>query len=373
MPSAALKKLIANCQAQLDLARKDSDDKVAARTLPKGVQGPNLPSSQTVRGNKEGLAHVREGHSGRRGDILADFHNKEGDYKNRKDDALPPLIMKVSIAGSGGVVMKSQEGKKDVELWRMNDPSADRKLIGGQNAPETYGNVKGDVTFSGPMALGGALDQGANSIDNLVKKVPQVIKANVPPEYKKKKGEGVIILIKAHSRGAVATDIIANKLKSDFPKLKVEVTLFDPVPGPGQRGKKLKNDVAKLDQSTLIYSVASGYGPTTIFTPQKVSGAKRIIISQQLHKGGAMVGYMLDGERYKGSRLNSIPPGAYFETNILDKEPDVGVGVLERMTKDAFMHELGMVQDNKQSTKGTDAKRTATLKKALEKFFEKNG
>jgi hypothetical protein len=37
------------------------------------------------------------------------------------------------------------------------------------------------------------------------------------------------------------------------------------------------------------------------------------------------------------------------------------------------MHELGMVQDNKQSTKGTDAKRTATLKKALEKFFEKNG
>lgn len=353
----ALIKLIENCQRQLVQAR---------------AQGTTATSSPNARGRKTNLDAEREGHSGRKGDILADYHHGRGDFqgKGRADGALPPLILKVSVAGSGAVVMSSQKDKKDTMLLRINDKRFDKWLLGGQDAPEAYGNDKGDIVFSGPGARTktGPLDQGANSIDNLVKKVPSVIKAAIP-EQGYDEGENVIVLMKAHSRGAVAAGIIAKTIKADYPKIKVETTLFDPVPGPSQTGKKLKNDIGEMDQSTLVYSVASGYGPSTAFTPQKLKGAKRIIIVQQVHAAGAKLGFKYGGELFKGSRLNSLAMGAYYETNV-DKD---GFGILAKMDWHEFEEKLQLTTDNRKSKRGVDWNRTEILRKALKEFFDRTG
>jgi hypothetical protein len=66
-------------------------------------------------------------------------------------------------------------------------------------------------------------------------------------------------------------------------------------------------------ESTLVYSVASGY--VYGFTPQKVIGAKRIIISRQDHSAGLANGFVYEGRLYKGSSLNSLPEGIFVDRN----------------------------------------------------------
>ena len=71
-----------------------------------------------------------------------------------------------------------------------------------------------------------------------------------------------------------------------------------------------------MDESTLVYSVYSGHGFS--FTPQRVFGAKRIIISQQKHVSGVQSGFVYENRLYKGSSLNTLPTGVYR-----DRSPDV--------------------------------------------------
>ena len=420
MTSPAMQALREELQKILTEARANSENRM--RPDRRGVKGASPKEllaegerhSPTVRGRKQDQAPEREGHSGRRGDILEDFHKKQGDYANRADDAQPPLIMKITIAGSGCEVWKTHgpKGKQtDKRLARIDMPEKDGWFWG--KAPATYAKKKGkgDVAFSGPMATisplpDGIFDEGKNSINNLEANVPDIVMDGIPKEYKDNQGENVIILLKSHSRGAVAASLVAKKLKGALPKMKVELVQFDPVPGQGNYGEKSEialdnytvpeheedlgmgltetvpkknvDDVkVKLDQTTLVYSLGSGYGALLAsFQPQKVHGAKRIIISAQDHGGGMLKGYVFERKTYKGARLNSLPAGGYYETKVATQGPNKGCGILERLTKDNFLKKLedtykqAIWKENKVVPDRTpDLGRCDVVKEVLEEFF----
>jgi hypothetical protein len=101
--------------------------------------------------------------------------------------------------------------------------------------------------------------------------------------------------------------------------VRVELTQFDPVPGYfSATGQNAEIDLTEgtaggPDETTLIYSVASGYGIG--FTPQKVLGAKRLIVSQQQHSAGLDNGFIYENQLYKGAALNSLAEGVYVDRN----------------------------------------------------------
>jgi len=118
----------------------------------------------------------------------------------------------------------------------------------------------------------------------------------------------------------VAATRVADIIKQNHPDATVELTAVDPVPGPGHTGDNVAFDLAKegrgdtsVDESTVVYSVASGHYAG--FTPQKVFGAKRIIVSRQDHGVGLLNGFYFQGKLYMGSSLNSLPPGVYVDNN----------------------------------------------------------
>ncbi|MGH2717032.1 MAG: hypothetical protein ACRDJU_00425, partial [Actinomycetota bacterium] len=126
-----------------------------------------------------------------------------------------------------------------------------------------------------------------------------------------------LVLIRAHSRGAVAAPRVAKALR-DFTAAKgipvtLELVLFDPVPGPFHYGEDTSIELQGLSEFTLVYSVATGYPYG--FTPQRVFGAQRIIVSAQDHTAGLTAGFRFNREVYNGSRLNSLPAGVYIDTN----------------------------------------------------------
>lgn len=82
------------------------------------------------------------------------------------------------------------------------------------------------------------------------------------------------------------------------------------MPGPWHSGVDLKSDVSELDASTLVYSLHTQYN--FFFTPQKVFGAKRLILSKKTHGVGYEVGVTFKDKLYKGFSLNSLPPGLYI-------------------------------------------------------------
>ena len=235
------------------------------------------------------------------------------------------LVVKVIIAGSSNdkwlTHVEKQKKKQQVE-WKRQDAPKD-KLTYHRNvaADPDFKDVKPgkpEVSFAGPGGMstkgpwaGGVLDIGSNSIENLVENVPVVVSRIVEVEGKEK--ENTLILIKGHSRGAVAASRVAKKLSETYKgteTVKIEVVLFDPVPGPGHKGEDLEIDLSELSEFTLVYSVATGWG---IFSPQTVFGAKRIIISRQGHLAGIKAGFEYLGQIYKGSRLSSLPSGVYVD------------------------------------------------------------
>ncbi|GAB2487287.1 hypothetical protein [Jatrophihabitans fulvus] len=342
---------------------------------------PGVPHSPNAHGRHDSLSPAREGHSGRRGDILEQFHTRTGAYEGRADDAVAPTIFKLTIAGSGGVVWKTKALTSD------RSATTDGKLekifeVGDWKAKDTsvYQDTdKGDLMFSGPMGLGGTSDSGANSIDMLVKKVPGAVIKALPPGTD---GTNVVLIVKAHSRGAVAASIISKALKRALPKLTIELTQFDPVPGPANYGKKNEIDLgqtgkrdditAALDETTIVYSMASGYSYLLrSFVPQRVFGVKRIILSAQNHGGGIRTGYMIGDQKFKGARLNSIPPGAYYETGVIAQGQDAGYLTLERMNQNNFMAMLDATYAKRVEVKDTG--RYDNVKAALKEFFKRNG
>lgn len=246
------------------------------------------------------------------------------------------LVVKVSIAGSGygewaTQVSKGEDGEElDWEKYKdpqdSNPPTAYTREhgqkdeeIGGQlgNEPELMFAGPGGEGTTGGLAqyVGGISDTGSNSIANLVAKVPPLVEKTIK-EACDEHGydpDTPVILIRAHSRGAVAASRVAEKLKERYPAGKLELVMIDPVPGPLHSGQNWNIDLSGLDEFTLVYSVASGY--LEGFTPQTVLGAHRIIISRQNHSVGLSEGFVYNGQRYKGSRLNSLEPGVYVDMN----------------------------------------------------------
>jgi hypothetical protein len=243
--------------------------------------------------------------------------------EERPDD----LIVKVSIAGSGYGNWRTDKEKDDFV------PDADEagnwgweKISSGVTCYRRDQGKGPELLFAGPGGSGttgspgGALDRGSNSIDALVGEVPKQVKSTIKtadPGDKK----NITLLIRAHSRGSVAADIVANELKEYYQMLdreiKVELVIIDPVPGPSQKGEKVAIDIGGLDESTLVMSLNPGKGffLNESFTSQKVFGAKRIILSTQNHSVGLSEGFVFKNRRYTGSAMNSLPEGIYIDTN----------------------------------------------------------
>lgn len=240
----------------------------------------------------------------------------------------PPLVVKLIIAGSGydrwATHIETVEGKtrtKADKKWTRQDDQQDPSEPTYHRRDKEAGK-KAQVSFAGPGAetskgasvLGGVRDVGSNSIESLVTEVPAKVteiveqqRAGTDPRRR------TVILIKAHSRGAVAASRVAKLLNKTIGNADIELVLFDPVPGPKHEGEDIQIDLSGLKEFTLVYSVASGYGEG--FDPQTVFGAKRIIISRQNHSAGLAAGFNFNGEIHKGSDLNSLPPGVYVDFN----------------------------------------------------------
>ena len=161
-------------------------------------------------------------------------------------------------------------------------------------------------TIGGPDAM----DVGINSIENNVALAKNLIAyhfhRNVPKE---ERANRPILMMKAHSRNAVAASRIARWVRDTLSWVAVEVVLFDPVPGPFNRGEDEEIDLTGLAESTLVYSVFTKYDAH--FSPQMVHGVTRLIISRKGHGVGYQVGVKFNERVYKGSNLNSLDPGLY--------------------------------------------------------------
>jgi hypothetical protein len=224
--------------------------------------------------------------------------------------------VKLAVGGSGDAAWRTHCDIKGV----LTDEGlkATKEQVGKAKTVYYTGNREHTWNFAGPggpgseTVLGGMSDTGSNSIANLVENAAGVV-ANAVLDALQGEQRPIVILIKGHSRGAVAAGHIADKLKEVFPSARVELTQVDPVPGPMQSDANQQIDVGALDESTVVYGVYSGHGVS--FTPQKVLGAKRIIISQQAHGVGVQNGFVHGGRLFKGSSLNSLTPGVYRDQN----------------------------------------------------------
>jgi hypothetical protein len=243
-----------------------------------------------------------------------------------------PLIIKVTIAGSGCDVWMTHANADgslaDTNLGRIDNTEdgtevnayekGDSLTVSGPGAPNTYNNPS-----DWRNSHGGTFDAGSNSIARIVDQVPKIVTGAIDTRHSGEQDESIIIMIKAHSRGAVAASRVAEAL-SGYKGAKVELVQSDPVPGPDQPKQFTEVDLGDFKgtdgrqkeapvESTLVYSVASGYYYG--FTPQKVIGAKRIIISRQDHSTGLANGFIYEDRLYKGSSLNSLPEGIFVDRN----------------------------------------------------------
>jgi hypothetical protein len=229
--------------------------------------------------------------------------------------------IKVSIAGSGFGKWRTEQDRdkcvpEDAEArgWSKVDSPVTSFSRNTGKGPE--------LMFAGPGGAGtggfnpkGALDRGSNSIDNLVAEVPRQID-EIIEGFQADPDDQIVVLMRAHSRGAVAADMIANALKLKYKNLTFELVVFDPVMGPSQKGEKVQTDIGNIDSSTLIMSVNPGKNVLNEqFTSQKVLGAKRIILSTQDHSAGVEEGFIYEGKRYRGSAINSLPEGIFIDRN----------------------------------------------------------
>lgn len=223
----------------------------------------------------------------------------------------------------------------------------------------------GQVVIGGPNAKGGMSDTGANSIENNV--------AYGLEEFARQingiTDGSVLLMIKAHSRNAVAAGRLATEIKDRFQTeslyVNIDLVLFDPVPGPGQSGSNLEIDISAIDKSTLVYSVASGWGFG--FSPQRVFGAQRIIVTRQDHQGGIKAGFLFRGKVYKGNRLNYLPEGVYADTN---QQAEV-THELERVSDLDTIRERWQTLYQSSSAKKGDSGREENVDQVLVEKFSK--
>ena len=173
------------------------------------------------------------------------------------------------------------------------------------------------------------------------------------------------IMMQGHSRGGVAIgeslQMIEKWVHDKFPEyehlVNYRLTQFDPVPGTGSydnhktldlnKSGEVKDTLNKAERgnyadptkvnNTVIYAMSTteDLNHQMFFDPQKVLGAKRVIISPESHglmlgqvddsqaEGLAKIGFTLasNGEVYRGSGINDLPEGVYVcdEDHVLVK------------------------------------------------------
>jgi len=228
-------------------------------------------------------------------------------------------VIKLIFAGSGDEEWKGHEGEgeliEDSGPIRKVERSIDKFTI-------EYGGPKGRWSK-------GIRDTGKNSIDKLRKDALERV-GKLKDWLEKHNVVNIAIHIRGHSRGAVAASLVAKQLAEKG--FEVELVQYDPVPGPRQEREKTSIDVSSSIQSTVIYSLGSGYGCT--FTPQQVLGAKHLIITPLSHDVSKEEGFIWEHERIKGNRLNSLPEGVYVDTGRGGK--GVKGGDLERVPEEEY-------------------------------------
>ena len=167
-----------------------------------------------------------------------------------------------------------------------------------------------EFTITGPMGCGGILDIGEHSIANNVKRSIPIMKRIINGYIKEAKQneedklKKVEMVIKGHSRGGVAANIVTNKIIDEFRNnsnivsgLELETVAFDPVPGkdndyspfnPEYQNitiEGLDQDESKnLKHGTVVYAMHSSHNFSIKklepgFNPQDVKNARVVIIS----------------------------------------------------------------------------------------------
>ena len=202
--------------------------------------------------------------------------------------------------------MEDMYGKmisKDTPIWVKTRI----KYKDGQKIEQT------EFTITGPMCRGGIADFGEHSIANNVNRSVPIMegiineyieKASQNKEDKLKKVE---MVIKGHSRGGVAANIVTNKIIDKFRNnsnivsdLKLETVAFDPVDGKDNDLLSLfdseyqnitiegldQNESQNLKHGTVVYAMHSSHNfkasisnPEPGFDPQIVKNARVVIIS----------------------------------------------------------------------------------------------
>ncbi|MCO5382495.1 MAG: DUF4157 domain-containing protein [Methanosarcina barkeri] len=294
---------------------------------------------------------------------------EEIDYVNEKskiDDNNKRPTMILELPGSGHY---GWEGDKD-------ENQNEQRVFHHEGSPEVW-TIAGPV---GKRALGGNIDKGSNRIN---KNVPMGIKLITDFVDKQGGDQEILIFMKSHSRNAVVCTRIAKAINElykdsnsfykrnenlglnnhDSKKVTVEAVFFDPVPGPFHAGKNVENDVSNVGESTLVYSIQHKHWyQKLLYDPQKVLGAKRLIISHRGHKVVLESGVIYEKKLYKGLSLNSLPPGAYISTGEGEKEKPEEINKAE---KDNVLFAFGL-----NDLGVTDPNRKKIIKAVTESFFE---
>lgn len=259
-----------------------------------------------------------------------------------------PLQKKVAQFGLGndlnfGTVIKLDIAGSGYRFWiKAAHPMGGRQPIPPANIAASYGiEQQGDqmvpevgedyvyrernranvttYTLSGPLAIMGASDSGTYAIEENVKMGVGLIVdhiSNTPPLMP------IYVLIKGHSRGAVAASRIAKKIKElNVPNVLVLLTVFDPVPGPLHSGEDSAISTQTADAATLIVSLdPKGILFNPFFGAQRVSGSQRVILTQANHTcslqkidptGNHKQGFTYNGRHYSAMQLSLLNVGLY--------------------------------------------------------------
>jgi hypothetical protein len=292
----------------------------ARRLLKQGKEGSpewdDLPTDVTDQVKSEAPFQ------GRRKDLQQEFDKRLAEWEEKGGQGEPPLqplFVKLAVAGSGDGAWRTH---CDADGVLVNKDLEDTKGTVGEAGTVAYTKKSFDWNFAGPGGPGSGgmsetissfADTGPNSIEALALNAGSLIADEILKLAHE--GQPIVFLVKGHSRGAVVANRLAEFLQGAFPDASVELTAIDPVPGLFEPGRNHEIDVSNVDESTVVYSVFSGHYNIAGFTPQRVFGASRVIISQQDHGVGVRAGFTYQGQLYKGSRLNSLPAGVYRDMN----------------------------------------------------------
>lgn len=258
-----------------------------------------------------------------------------------------PLQKKVAQFGLGndlnfGTVIKLDIAGSGYRFWiKAAHPMGGRQPIPPANIAASYGiEQQGDqmvpevgedyvyrernranvttYTLSGPLAIMGASDSGTYTIEKNVQMGIALIKSHISnlPE------RPIYVLIKGHSRGAVAASRIAKNIKElNVPNVLVLLTVFDPVPGPLHSGEDSAISTQTADAATLIVSLdpkRAIFNP--LFGAQRVSGSQRVILTLEDHlcglqekteAGNHKQGFTYNGRHYSAMQLSLLNIGLY--------------------------------------------------------------